>query len=78
MDFSKIVGKRVPSAEQSGDGIRVDHGSGPSTGLVGSGRVQLCESVWVTPDYTKCYAVSVIVQFTQFSESLVLLKLFSV
>ena len=35
---------------------RVGHGSGPSTGLVGSGRVHLRGSVWVTLDYTKCYA----------------------
>jgi len=44
---------------------RVGHGSGPSTGRVGlgwvksglgSGRVHLCGSVWITLDYTKCYA----------------------
>jgi len=51
---------------------RVGHGSGPSTGRLGSGWVGSGPFVWVALDYTKCYAkwVSVIVNFT-FSESLV-------
>ena len=41
---------------------------------VGSGRVRLYGSPWIIQNVT----LSVIVKFTQFSESLVLLKLFSV
>ena len=47
---------------------------GPSTGRVGSICVGLCGSPWIIQNVT----LSVIVKFTQFSELLVLLKLFSV
>jgi len=55
-------------------------GSGPDfslfsgLGRVGSICVGLCESPWIIQNVT----LSVIVKFTQFSELLVLLKLFSV
>ena len=75
-------------------GVRVEHGSGPSTGRVGSvgsGRVQIfsllsglgrvgsiCVGLYESPWIIHNVTLSVIVKFTRFSELLVLLKLFSV
>jgi len=67
------VHSRVGSGRVGSGWVR----SGPDfflTYWVGSGRVHLCGSPWIMQSVT----LSVIVKFTQFSELLVLLKLFSV
>ena len=69
---------KVPRYRQSALSHRIFSVAGPELDMdrvhprVGSGRVHFCGSPWITQNVT----LSVIVKFTQFGESLVLLSYF--